>query len=289
MSTESDRITQSKYKCLAADKWSRYPATHDVNMGCNDINQFESMTFCDGTYMGPGGSFDISSSHNIEITSAGTTFTVGGVPDVLDISSQGIRPPYILDALGRGAAGQILTSAGPNNEWVWGTGGNGTLTTIIAGTNITVDNTNPIAPIISSSPTEHELIFNAGSISAVTAQSYYFGSIVGTPPSTTPNVPRVQFRSPYTGTISTVYLQSYMTNVGTTTDISFSVINNTTVISKLITSSFNFSAPAITKYTLSSPLIVTKDDLLGISFSLTESQPSLIGLVLQATAIITVV
>jgi hypothetical protein len=167
-----------------------------MNMGCNSIINLQSETFCDGTYIGPGGSFDIASSHNIEITSAGTTFTVGGEPHILDISSQGIRPPYILDAFGRGAAGQIITSSGPNNEWVWGTGGNGRLTAITAGTNITVDNTNPIAPIISSSPTEHELIFNAGSISAVTAQSYYFGSIVGTPPSTTPNVPQVQFRSP---------------------------------------------------------------------------------------------
>ena len=289
MSTESDRTAQLKYKCLSADKWSRYPATQDMNMGCNSIINLQSETFCDGTYIGPGGSFDIASSHNIEITSAGTTFTVGGEPHILDISSQGIRPPYILDAFGRGAAGQIITSSGPNNEWVWGTGGNGRLTAITAGTNITVDNTNPIAPIISSSPTEHELIFNAGSISAVTAQSYYFGSIVGTPPSTTPNVPQVQFRSPYTGTISTVYLQSYMTNVGTTTDISFSIINNTTGISKLITSSFNFSAPVIIKYTLSSPLLVIKDNLLGISFSPTVSEPSLAGLVLQATAIITVV
>jgi hypothetical protein len=80
-----------------------------------------------------------------------------------------------------------------------------------------------------------------------------------------------------------------MTNVGTTTDISFSIINNTTGISKLITSSFNFSAPVIIKYTLSSPLLVIKDNLLGISFSPTVSEPSLAGLVLQATAIITVV
>jgi len=49
--------------------WSQYPATQTVNLGCNDLNGVESVSFCDGTYMGPGGSFDISSNQNIDIIS----------------------------------------------------------------------------------------------------------------------------------------------------------------------------------------------------------------------------
>jgi hypothetical protein len=41
--------------------WSQYPATQNVDMSCNLITDVSGITFCDGiTYMGPGGSFDIS-------------------------------------------------------------------------------------------------------------------------------------------------------------------------------------------------------------------------------------
>jgi|688.fasta_scaffold381919_1 hypothetical protein len=301
MSTESDRVAQEKYKCLAANNWSLYPAKQDVDLDCYALTYVQSATFCDGTYVGPGASFDISSSHNIVVTSANSvdpsssliSFTADGASHVLDITSQGIRAPYILDAIGRGIAGQVLKSAGPNAPWEWGNDGSGGLTSIVAGTGITVNNPTSSTPTISKpKPIEYQLIFNAGAISAISFLPYYFGSIVGTPPSTTPNVPRVQLRSPYTGKISTVYLQSYMTTgggAGSPTSVLFTIRNITTGINKTVTSFFNFSAPAITKYTLPTDLIVTKDDLLTMSFFPGRAQPLLVGLILQATAIITVV
>lgn len=65
MSTASDRTAQLKYQCLAANNWSLYPAKKDVDMGCKSITNLLSETFCDGTYVGPGASFDISSNHHI--------------------------------------------------------------------------------------------------------------------------------------------------------------------------------------------------------------------------------
>ena len=77
MSSAGERTALLKYQCLKADKWSHYPATQDVNMGCNSIINLQSETFCDGTYIGPGGSFDISSGQAIDITSS-STLTMSG-------------------------------------------------------------------------------------------------------------------------------------------------------------------------------------------------------------------
>ena len=76
MASAGDRTALLKYQCLAADKWSRYPATQDVNMDCNSIKNLQSETFCDGTYIGPGSSFDISSGQNIVISTSGTNKSV---------------------------------------------------------------------------------------------------------------------------------------------------------------------------------------------------------------------
>ena len=55
-----------KNKCLAAHNWSLYPAKKDVVMSCHNITEIGSLSFCDGTVMGPVGStFDISSSERI--------------------------------------------------------------------------------------------------------------------------------------------------------------------------------------------------------------------------------
>jgi hypothetical protein len=98
MSTASDRTAQLKYQCLAANNWSLYPAKKDVDMGCKSITNLLSETFCDGTYVGPGASFDISSNHHIVLkTTDRISFSAGGVSNVLDISSGGIKPTQILD------------------------------------------------------------------------------------------------------------------------------------------------------------------------------------------------
>jgi hypothetical protein len=47
-----------------------------------------------------------------------------------------------------GAAGQQLQSSGPGLPFVWGAGSGVGLTAVVAGSNIGVDNTNPIAPIV---------------------------------------------------------------------------------------------------------------------------------------------
>ena len=59
-------------------------------MGCNSIINLQSETFCDGTYVGPGGSFDISSNHHIVIKSSSKisldTVSGGGTSDINLIS-----------------------------------------------------------------------------------------------------------------------------------------------------------------------------------------------------------
>jgi hypothetical protein len=56
-----------------APNWSEYPAIQNVDMSCNLINDLSAINFCDGTYIGPGGSFDISSNDNIVIKSVQDT------------------------------------------------------------------------------------------------------------------------------------------------------------------------------------------------------------------------
>jgi hypothetical protein len=45
-----------------APRWSQFPATQAVNVGCNPLENVQSVAFCDGTTMGPGNSFDIKSA-----------------------------------------------------------------------------------------------------------------------------------------------------------------------------------------------------------------------------------
>lgn len=138
------------------------------------------------------------------------------------------------------------------------------------------------------SQVENHIIFNASSISTPSANTYYFGSLNENPPSLTPNVPRVQFISPYSGTISICNIQSYMTVGGNNGNIIFSIRNDSTAtVSQINATNFNFSAPAIQSYTLATPLTVTKGNLLSIQF-VSGNQVNLSGLQLQVTAIITV-
>jgi hypothetical protein len=64
MSSASDRTAMLKYKCLAADKWSLYPATQDVNMACHSIKNLSGISFCnsDVTITANSGEVDISGS-----------------------------------------------------------------------------------------------------------------------------------------------------------------------------------------------------------------------------------
>jgi hypothetical protein len=101
MASEGDRIAQSKYKCLAADNWSLYPAKGNVDLDCYALTYVQSATFCDGTYLGPGGSFDISSSHNIAIKSTGDidiTADTGDITMTVGNPAGSIIVPYIASA-----------------------------------------------------------------------------------------------------------------------------------------------------------------------------------------------
>lgn len=139
----------------------------------------------------------------------------------------------------------------------------------------------------SVSQVENHIIFNASSISTPSANTYYFGSLNENPPSLTPNVPRVQFISPYSGTISVCNIQSYMTVGGNNGNIIFSIRNDSTAtVSQINATNFNFSAPSIQSFTLATPLTVTKGNLLSIQF-VTGNQVNLSGLQLQVTAIVT--
>lgn len=55
----------------SAATWSQFPATQNVDMSCNLINDVSGINFCDGTYIGPGGSFDISSNDAVKILTGG--------------------------------------------------------------------------------------------------------------------------------------------------------------------------------------------------------------------------
>jgi hypothetical protein len=49
----------SRFFVQKPDKWSKYPAIQNVDIACKKLNNVESIDFCDGTYIGPGDSFDI--------------------------------------------------------------------------------------------------------------------------------------------------------------------------------------------------------------------------------------
>lgn len=53
----------------SAATWSQYAATRDVSFGCFQLRDVSGINFCDGTYIGHGASFDISSGERIDITS----------------------------------------------------------------------------------------------------------------------------------------------------------------------------------------------------------------------------
>jgi hypothetical protein len=52
----------SRFFVQKPDKWSKYPAIQNVDIACKELNNVESIDFCDGTYIGPGDSFDISAN-----------------------------------------------------------------------------------------------------------------------------------------------------------------------------------------------------------------------------------
>ena len=137
------------------------------------------------------------------------------------------------------------------------------------------------------SPIEHTIVFNGGSISTLNATTaYYFGGINEVAPSTTNNVSRVNLISPYTGVINQVNLQTFQGTAGTADSVSFSIKNNTTNVTSLITSVYNFSSVSNnTAFTLATPLVVSKNDNLSMTFTPSVAQTGL-SLRLQATAIV---
>jgi hypothetical protein len=117
MASAGERTAQLKYQCLAANKWSNYPATRDVEMACNSIQDVSSMTFCDGTYMGPGGSFDISSGEPIVIKTANasgsTTMTLGPSAGIVSIVGDVSNGVLNMGSTAPGAATSVeIASAG---------------------------------------------------------------------------------------------------------------------------------------------------------------------------------
>lgn len=83
----------------------------------------------------------------------------------------------IYDSFGSpGAAGQQLQSSGPGLPFVWGAGSGIGLTAVVAGSNIGVDNTNPIAPVVNLAVTS-TIDMSGNDLSganAITAQNGFF-------------------------------------------------------------------------------------------------------------------
>lgn len=79
-----------------------YTATHDIDMSCNRILDVSSVTFCDGTYMGPGASFDISTNQHLVISST----DVSGI----DLNCYRTVDSYILSAISVGSDKINLTA-----------------------------------------------------------------------------------------------------------------------------------------------------------------------------------
>jgi hypothetical protein len=44
----------------SAPEWSEFPATQDVDVDCNGLTSVRDVSFCDGSFIGPGSSFDIA-------------------------------------------------------------------------------------------------------------------------------------------------------------------------------------------------------------------------------------
>jgi hypothetical protein len=46
----------------SAPDWSEFPATQDVDFDCNGLTSVRDISFCDGSFIGPGSSFDIAAN-----------------------------------------------------------------------------------------------------------------------------------------------------------------------------------------------------------------------------------
>jgi hypothetical protein len=53
MASAGERTALLKYRCIMADKWSRFPAIQNVDMGCYSITNLEGATFCNGAVLDP--------------------------------------------------------------------------------------------------------------------------------------------------------------------------------------------------------------------------------------------
>lgn len=96
MSSAGERTALLKYKCLAADKWSLYPATQDVDMGCHSIIDVSGIAFCDGSTITHGASLDIHSGDGKTVLNSGSD-TMVTVDDPTKKISLGITNETLLE------------------------------------------------------------------------------------------------------------------------------------------------------------------------------------------------
>jgi hypothetical protein len=123
--------------------WSQYPATQDVNYACHRLLDVSGIAFCDGTYIGPGGSFDISSNDTIKlITPLGVTIDAS-LNVIGDISCNTLHyttldPP--IPVMTNAATVDITASTTGTFNPVF-TDGSGTTKTLRSATGFTFNNT----------------------------------------------------------------------------------------------------------------------------------------------------
>ena len=119
-------------------------------------------------------------------------------------------------------------------------------------------------------PNINTLQFSYTSTSGITTtNAYYFGNIDSVP-STGNTDSRHRIMSSFTGRITSVNVTNYQGTNGDTTNTTISILNNTTSVTQVITSTFNFNANRNQNFVLATPLSVTANDTLSMIIQLSN-------------------
>ena len=119
-------------------------------------------------------------------------------------------------------------------------------------------NTGPTAPNVNT------LTFSCGSFGP-TVGTFFFGDIPDNVPDGSNTSGRTRIMSSFAGRILSVNIMNYAGTQGTAENCIVTLINNTTGISVVVTSTYTVSASTILNFTLPSALIVNLNDTLTIS------------------------
>lgn len=165
-----------------ASTWSQYPATQAVDVNCNFLNDVSGINFCDGTYIGPGGSFDISSNQNIVIKSTQDTeirnYDITGSTIETYVKVEGAGKVSITEGQGQTATLRLENQGGKGGEIIASETGGFMAVQAQAGYNLTLESTDGNVNIASANAnTNVSIDVNGGSAGMTLTDSGGNGSI----------------------------------------------------------------------------------------------------------------